>query len=101
MKFSRSDFEMQRFESRRPSQRVQLQRVSYEDRLKNALYRGISQIGAGLRVRNSAMEAYFGPLSPRAIFGVSFYGDGTSDTREAPVGLAVPRRGTSQSKYRL
>ena len=34
MKFSRSDFEMQSFESRRPSQPVRLQRVTYEDRSK-------------------------------------------------------------------
>jgi hypothetical protein len=57
MKFSRSDFEMQRFESRRPSQPVRLQRDTYEDRSKTARHREVSQICLGLRVRNSAMEA--------------------------------------------
>ncbi len=33
LKFSRSDFEMQRFESRRPRQPVRLQRVTYEGRI--------------------------------------------------------------------
>ena len=35
MKFSRSDFEMQRFESRRPNQPVRRKRVKYEGSLKN------------------------------------------------------------------
>jgi hypothetical protein len=42
MKFSRSDFEMQSFESRRP---VRLKRVKYEGRSKTARYREVSQIG--------------------------------------------------------
>ncbi len=44
MKFSRSDFEMQRFESRRPNQPVRLKRVDYEGRSKTARYREVSQI---------------------------------------------------------
>jgi hypothetical protein len=43
MKFSRSDFEMQRFDSRRPSQPVRLQRVTYEGRLKTARRAGSSR----------------------------------------------------------
>ncbi len=35
MNFSSSDFEMQRFESRRPNQPVRLKRVKYEGSLKN------------------------------------------------------------------
>ena len=35
MKFSRSDFEMQSFESRRPNQPVRLKRVKYEGSHKN------------------------------------------------------------------
>ena len=50
-------FYMQRFESRRPSQPVRLQRDTYEDRSKTARHREVSQICLGLRVRNSAMEA--------------------------------------------
>jgi hypothetical protein len=46
MKFSRSDFEMQRFESRRPSQPVRLQRVRYEGRSKTSL-RDARLIGEG------------------------------------------------------
>jgi hypothetical protein len=42
MKFSRSDFEMQRFESRRPNQPVRLKRVKYEGRSKTAPYRRFS-----------------------------------------------------------
>ncbi len=44
MKFSRSDFEMQRFESRRPSHAVRLQRVTYEGSSKIARYREVSLI---------------------------------------------------------
>ena len=44
MKFSRSDFEMQSFESRRPNQPVRLKRVKYEGRSKTAPYREVSQI---------------------------------------------------------
>ena len=35
MKFSRSDFEMQSFESRRPNQLVRLKRVKYDGSHKN------------------------------------------------------------------
>ena len=45
MKFSRSDFEMQRFESRRPNQPVRLKRVKYEGRSKTARYRGLENYG--------------------------------------------------------
>jgi hypothetical protein len=44
MKFSRCDFEMQSFESRRPNQPVRLKRVKYEGRSKTARYREVSQI---------------------------------------------------------
>jgi hypothetical protein len=99
MKFSRSDFEMQRFESRRPNQPVRLKRVKYEKvRSKTAPYREISPRTAVLRQplpegtepdapRGTARfrryervsvcgiwqwKCHFGPLSPAAIFGVSF-----------------------------
>ncbi len=44
MKFTRTNFEMQRFESRRPNQPVHLKRVKYEGRSKTARYREVSQI---------------------------------------------------------
>ena len=47
--FSRSDFEMQRFESRRLSQPVSLQRVTYEDRSKTARHREVAQTPAAER----------------------------------------------------
>ena len=40
---SESDFEMQRFESSRPSQLVRLKRVKYEGRSKTARHREVSR----------------------------------------------------------
>jgi len=59
------------FESCRPSQPVRLQRVTYEGRSKTARYREVSQILAGLRVRNLAMEAAFLPPVSAGLFLVS------------------------------
>ena len=63
-----SDSEMQRFESTRPNQPVRLKRVKYEGRSKTAPYREVSQICAGLRVRNLAMEAPFLPPVSAGLF---------------------------------
>ncbi len=88
MKFSRSDFEMQRFESRRPrlrvlanfdskmqrfesrrpNQSVRLKRIKYEGRSKTARrrYELVSVCGIWQWRRHSCL------LSQRAFFGVSY-----------------------------
>jgi hypothetical protein len=56
------------FESDHLSQPVRLQRVTYEGCLKSARHREVSQIRAGLRVRNLAMETPFPPPVSAGLF---------------------------------
>ncbi len=64
VKFSRSDFEMQRFESRRLNQPVRLKRVKYEGRSKTAPYReyNVRRVGA---LRSGAQRMGFASASAR------------------------------------
>jgi hypothetical protein len=73
MKFSRSDFEMQRFESRRPNRPARLQRVTNEGRSKTARYRRFRRYERVSVCGICQWKCHFGPLSAAAIFGVSFF----------------------------
>ena len=89
------------FVSARPSQPVRSPPPDMERPLKTARFGGILQIGAGLRVRKLATKRHFGFLSPRADFGVSFYGAFSSVTTKWLHRLLLGRSSLNKSPNSL